>query len=215
MLNKKVLFNGVLCMCVLVIIKKGSKIGDKELWNCIKNNPHGVGVGYYVNKQQVICKMGESSLNNMFNFAKKQLEEAYKKATSDIMFHARIATGSIHNEANCHPFKLNDECMLGHNGILKLLPSFKKISDTRLLCLLLKKGFLTKNELYDIVGYYNKVAFLYPQKTVILNEEQGIWENKIWYSNLSYLSYENMFSYKGYGKKKENTFFEENREFFA
>ena len=181
-------FNGFF-MCVLILIKKGSIIQDRHLMNCIKYNDDGAGVGYYTKNGAVVRKIKKTNNQATFDFLQGCLDEAYGNATSDIMVHCRIATGSNCNKENSQPFKVNDKLLVGHNGIFNCVPSFQRISDTRLFCLLLKHHFLTKQEIKEIIGNYNKVIFLTPDKSVIVNEEQGEWVNGVWFSNSSYMDY--------------------------
>jgi len=192
-------------MCILVLIKKGRKISNAELSSCLKNNPDGCGIGYYVGNKQVIKKLGKTSFEKSLKFCQQALEIAYKEATSPVLFHSRIATGSVCNKRNCHPFKINDNVMMGHNGILNILPSLRCCSDTKIMATLLKCGVLDVqgDDFKEILGKNNKVVFLTPRKYKIFNEQLGHWKNGVWFSNYSYEDYkaystDNIYKFYGF-----------------
>jgi len=120
------------------------------------------------------------------------------------LFHSRLSTGGTIDTSNCHPFPVNGDnrTVIGHNGIFpKSVQPGKNDhrSDTRILA----EDFLTQRQhlqfttkrqrraLESWMGKFNKAVILtvdpkYPFNSIILNENMGIWDNGIWYSNDAY-----------------------------
>lgn len=117
------------------------------------------------------------------------------------LFHSRLSTHGSISVDNCHPFVVNGDSrtVIGHNGIFpKSVQPGKddNRSDTRVLAedFLGKRSHLLfatekqRKQLAGWMGKYNKAVILnvnpaYSFSSVIINEQQGIWHNGIWYSN--------------------------------
>jgi hypothetical protein len=119
------------------------------------------------------------------------------------MFHSRFATHGDTSAMNCHPFPVGGDprTVLGHNGVLPAVvqPSRKDPrSDTRILA----EDFLpafgsmrarrNRIRLQKWMTPANKIVILtvdrrFTKQAYLLNEDAGIWDSGIWYSNSGYL----------------------------
>lgn len=183
-------------MCMLTYFPGGVLPDAAALANGAEMNPHGHG--YAVVTEQGIV-VGKS-----FDF-----EESLDKFTclrrehpaGPALFHSRFRTHGKTSEANIHPFKvqLRSTTVLAHNGILpsSVQPSRRqKKSDTRIFaedCLgkSIPDWFdddSVRSALERWLGPWNKVVVLtvdprYAKQSYLFNENAGIWEDGIWYSN--------------------------------
>jgi len=84
---------------------------DNSFKEQAKKNPHGWGVGWYVNGKAEIFKRGESALDS------SDFDDKAKNVRSKIVIaHVRYASsGSSHSDRNAHPFVYNN-WIFAHNG---------------------------------------------------------------------------------------------------
>ena len=175
-------------MCI-AILKTKDKILDKDtLETCSKNNPDGCGFAYRNNEGKIIIK-------KFMNFESFWKEYSKVQEHHTMLIHFRIATHGKVELANCHPFKLNNHMALIHNGIISGYGSkTENLSDTR--------DFIEKvigNISYKMwknpsfiklvgssIGYSKFVILDNNENYYIVNEEKGIWDDGVWYSNSSY-----------------------------
>lgn len=175
-------------MCIAIVKPKDKVIPKEVLQTCASANPDGMGFAYCKDGKVIIVK----AVDNFEKFYK-----AYSKVetTSNMLIHFRIATHGEVCKDNCHPFRLNNRMALIHNGIISGYGSkTENKSDT--------KDFIEKvignishkqwhnpsfRELVGKVIGYSKLGIL--DKTgeyFIINEEKGVWDDGVWYSNSSY-----------------------------
>lgn len=174
-------------MCLLAA--SFSKIKNIEaLENGFCNNSHGAGFCYSDNNRLFVEK-------GFFTF--EEFIEAYNKIPDESanLVHFRLATGGKINEENCHPFYVNENLAFAHNGVFGCVNSTALHSDTYEFNRLLLQPLFNKNTNYMVfkpemkyllektIGY-NKVAFLNNSgKIAICNEDNGDWNDGIWWSN--------------------------------
>lgn len=159
-----------MCVCALQTKNQASFTYD-EIVNMMRTNPHGAGM---------MWNDGKSIKYRKGYFSAKEFYDDYIKVrqmptTQEIAIHARIATGSNIDVANCHPFPISSvpkriksshgSCDVGvmMNGIIGA--STKEFSDTAL--------FVMKN----LKSYYDtdRRFFLH------FNRQQNIlFENEIY-----------------------------------
>ncbi len=184
-------------MCILCCIKKGSDMTDQQLENCYSHNTDGCGFAF-VKKNKVVVRKMMSFKKFKKSFRKYQLQEP----NSPFMVHFRATSAGTTDRSNCHPFQINDEQAMAHNGtiysvpndpkgkrsdtaifadtVLKLLP---KYWDKNKTVVKLVTSFIGKNK----SSVCNKVAILNSDKSfTILNEDKGHWKEGIWFSNRDY-----------------------------
>lgn len=181
-------------MCIVAVIKEGASVSKKRLKEMFRNNPDGAGIGFLdKNKNKIGISKG------LFSF--KELWEIYKyikeNSKGDVIIHCRIATHGDINTEMCHPFFVNNNLMMAHNGIISdlKLPYIGEYSDTYLfnkyILKELNEGFeynqAIMRMLEKCIGSYNKIAFLNSRgESFILNKKEWIIDDGVWYSNDSY-----------------------------
>ncbi len=164
-------------MCVALICIKDRP--TKETFRiCFANNKDGAGVAWaYDNKLHL-----EKGFFTFDDFWK-----AYKQIPNDapLLCHFRKSTHGPRDIKNCHPWRIDENHALIHNGILKfviemLKPIFKH--NPRMW----QEPWM-KTLLENYIGIGNKCAILSNMgEYLILREEHGIWDNGVWYSNDSF-----------------------------
>lgn len=184
-------------MCIAILRKPNAEIPEHFLRNGYENNEHGAGFMYAQNGQLII-KKGYFSFESFF--------EEYQQVPKEcvVAIHFRHATHGAINAENCHPFPINDNFALIHNGVI---PGFgsEEVSDTgdytnRYLHYLFNLFDESKLNLLDLHAPEN-LAFRYTlytssqgNKLVILRsngeylisgENKGKWIDNVWYSNNS------------------------------
>lgn len=203
-------------MCIIIVANANKKISNRIIKQAYKNNPDGFGIAASVNGKVKVIK-GLYKPNKIIKIY-NQLRE---RATGDIVLHFRLAThGNITNSL-CHPFRVNDDLVMFHNGIIdsKLVGWTKDYideSDSSLFCKNIlrkfKRGFECNdyilNMLGDFIGYYNKVCLLNSLGEVsYINKDEWITYRNITYSNDSLLpiEYTSLFDFnEEYEEYKDN-----------
>tara|TARA_B100000131_G_scaffold48458_1_gene43045 strand:- start:3709 stop:4845 length:1137 start_codon:yes stop_codon:yes gene_type:complete len=206
---------GISNMCIIASIPKNTgTITKNTLETMCNNNSHGFGIAWIDenNKIQISKSMDQKQ------FVKKclKVQNDYGKK-SDILIHARIATSGKTNIANCHPFKVDKNTVFAHNGVLDCVEPTDKKSDTRVFNEVvlknLKKGFLAKDDVREFLGEIigsDKLVFLtnnedLDKNTYIINEQNGKWEDGIWFSNNTYCQWKFTNSYVSRDSSVSNT----------
>lgn len=176
-------------MCIAIWKDKDLTISKERLQECFNSNPDGAGFMYIDNKQLKMQK-GFFKFNDFW--------EAYEPLQSKkCVIHFRIKTHGAINVDNCHPFEISPALGFVHNGVISGYGE-GDISDTRdfnnliLKPMVAKWGNLAlfepaiKHLIEERIGY-SKLIFLDKQgKHNIFNEEKGVWDEDVWYSNTSY-----------------------------
>jgi len=107
-------------MCIIAIKPKKVKISNINLKNCWDNNPDGAGFMYSENNELII----EKGLMTFEDFS-----ESYNKINpenKDVVIHFRYGThGKVCKELT-HPFSINSNLALVHNGIFDIDSIFPK-----------------------------------------------------------------------------------------
>lgn len=180
-------------MCIAIYKPEGIKIDRKILERCYNANPDGAGFMYNENKELHMHK-------GFFSF--KDFYKDYKQHESkQAVIHFRIKTHGPISTDNCHPFMVNKSLGFVHNGVISGFGE-GDMSDTRhfneeiVKPLAAKWGNLSlfqpaiKSLIESRIGY-SKLIFLDRHGNYdIFNENKGVWDNGVWYSNSSYKPYE-------------------------
>ncbi len=192
-------------MCLL--IASNVKVANRNwLYNGFHNNDDGAGFSY-AHEGKIVVNKG------FFDF-----EEFYKAYTEmpdcPNLVHFRLATGGMIDEANCHPFVLNENVVFGHNGVFSNVKACHDFSDTYHFNEEILKPIFGKNTeglftdaanelLGSFIGKGNKLAFLKSSGEItIVNHSAGRMEGESWFSNSSYT----------YEKKKYTPYQGQNRQ---
>jgi glutamine amidotransferase len=183
-------------MCLLVVCSPNSTPKKKDLECASCNNPHGFGFAV-ITPSGIVTGRGMSSKKIIKQF----LEVRKEFPNSYAMFHARYATHGVKNEDNCHPFKVDDNTYLAHNGILDVdIHASDKRSDTRVfaedtLPAMGGVSALDDDNVWKILSKWatgSKIAIftIDPKASAncyIINETSGHWDNEgMWWSNTTY-----------------------------
>ena len=208
-------------MCTAIAQPKGTETLSIAIletgWNA---NPDGGGYAFIdpnnTIQQRHFMEMDDFILNYL-------QDHEDNGATSPFVLHVRIAThGSVTLE-NCHPFDVPlqgaGDMVMAHNGIISKMGPYVKdtdLTDTEglikyVLCDLVD-AWLDSTLMTDLMEDAidsSKLVFLTTSEDLnsnlyILNEELGIWEDEVWYSNYSCFTYESKVVYGGYDNYGSN-----------
>lgn len=176
-------------MCIAIYKPAGKTIDKENLQQCFKINSDGAGF--------LVAKDKKLTLKKGF-FTFDEFYEAYLPYENEqCLIHFRIKTHGEINKDNCHPFMINKGLGFIHNGIINGF-GLGDISDTRhfnssiLQPLVAKYGnqILFEPAVQELIESrigYSKLAFLDRHGNYqLFNEDKGVWDNEVWYSNYSY-----------------------------
>lgn len=152
------------------------------------SNPDGFGVMYAAGGSAVAVK----SLPKSIDEARGWLEDALPRSECDVAVHARFATHGSVSENNTHPYPV-DGGFLMHNGILQPTTHLATDgnSDTWHFCRQYLDGatnvIFSEPDLMAAMAEFigdNRFVFLDSGgRMVIVNKEQGLTHEGVWYAN--------------------------------
>ncbi len=174
---------------------KETIITKKVLKTCFINNPHGAGMAWPSDDgKKVIIEKG------FFHFREfwKKFQEL--QINRPMLIHFRVATSGVIDKVNCHPWQIDDQHALIHNGVVqhKMGMDSKDYSDTGLFVKHVLQPTFSKNDkvwktfpykwiLESAMGKNNKFVIMDNKgNSVIFNEKEGEWHNGVWFSNDTY-----------------------------
>ena len=184
-------------MCIICYSPAGSTITEEQIKNSNRSNPDGFG--WAVRTPQGIVRGHSMHPDDALN---KFMDLRSRYADFDAMYHARITTHGKTNLSNCHPFIVGDDrTVLAHNGMLPIEPvKGDDRSDTKVFAedVLTRKGLgiLDRASSFRKIQKWmsgSKMVIMTDRDdmlkdTYILNEEDGLWDSGLWFSNSSYKS---------------------------
>ena len=181
-------------MCVL---PPGTKLSEKEFEHCWDNNPDGGGYVFINDNNEFVIN---KSLN--YDEFRKSFKESHDRFGADRKFlvHFRVGTSGGKTLENTHPFIVNKDTVMAHNGMLGNVQLVKDSgkSDTRTFVedelATLPINFLRNKAIRRFIQHYigngNKLAFLTkatPKGSIcIFNYEDGVVSDGRWFSNESF-----------------------------
>lgn len=183
-------------MCLAVLKTAGGPhMTQEEIANAWGANSDGAGIGIATGDGFQIYKF-------------KHLEQLQKKmkelrgsllGINAYVLHFRLATHGLKDKANIHPFYVNEDLIMAHNGIIDVGHPTEKNSNMSDSAIFAKYvlGHLPKNFwknpgaqwLIDQAIGRSKIILLHKSGDYyISNSELGYWEHehKVWYSNTSH-----------------------------
>lgn len=184
-------------MCLALFQPAGKEIDKSHLTEGWRNNPDGGGFMYFDHEWR------------LQSFKTKDLNEfiaRYEKAwdtygmKSPFAVHFRWATHGSNSIENVHPFAIDSDTMMIHNGIIPCHIPNMKMSDTASFAANylanLPVRWYDNKYLFDMVQQYcagSKLVIMTQDVDAeycayIVNEKDGHWQDEIWYSNTSYCS---------------------------
>lgn len=184
-------------MCLLVYMSEYTTASTERLVNASINNPDGFGWAI-VDKHKIVKGHGMNIDSVIDDFL-----TARQKYHGDALFHLRWATHGTTDVNNCHPFTIGNDnlSVLGHNGVLPVdVPKGESRSDTRIFAEDWLPEFGGVPALDDKQFFGEVSKFARGSKLVVLtanpdtkywsyivNEQDGDWEDGVWWSNDSYI----------------------------
>lgn len=201
-------------MCVIIYKPVGESVSDETLKYCSKSNRDGFGYSYigYRGEKKYLRVYKGLSFDNFLT--------AYKKAfakygdTSPFLIHFRMRTHGDISVENCHPFfvKTNYEdngvvpVVMAHNGYLSCVKPTGNNSDTAEFVADVLSNIdhpiVGNDSIGALIGDYvgtNKLVFMDIEGNVsFVNEDKGVWDNGVWYSNTGYKPYESPYRSQNY-----------------
>jgi hypothetical protein len=185
-------------MCLLTYLPAGMLPDITALLTGAAFNPDGHGFAI-VDSDQLIVRRGLDGPQLIDVFAVLRHRHRHGPA----LFHSRFATHGVRSIDNCHPFPIGADprTVIAHNGVLPkaVQPAGKDPrSDTRIAAedFLPMFGPLRQRRVRrrfeqwmtpDNLAVVLTVDPRFRQRGYILNEQSGIWDDGIWYSNDGYL----------------------------
>lgn len=185
-------------MCLLTFLPAGVQPDAQALTNGAEVNDDGHGFAL-VADHNLIVERGMHAPDVIAAFL------ALRRRFPDgpALFHSRLGTHGTRGLDNCHPFPIGGDSrtVVAHNGILPANAQPGKgdpRSDTRIAAdtVLPTFGSLrhrrTRLRVQRWMSVHNKMVVLtvdrrFRQSAYILNEQAGVWDGQIWYSNHGYL----------------------------
>lgn len=195
-------------MCIIILNKTGI-LPKEHFENSIWRNKDGAGLMYAV----------DGKLHTFKSLKPKEVVEEYYRLREKyndvpIGIHFRLETDGGINTENCHPYEVNSETMLMHNGILGRYSNMQtNMSDTRLfiadILSRIPTATIFTNHMLKLIaqaiGVGNKFLLINKHGSyAIVNEGSGHWDDnkENWYSNDSYKPWEPLGYVKGTYSKK-------------
>jgi hypothetical protein len=178
-------------MCIAILNTFGT-LPESHIRNSFSNNPDGVGMAWIQNgKIETFRTMKDI----------EKLISLYKDIRTwneyPILLHFRIGTHGRKDLTNVHPFSINSDLVMIHNGIVDSPVIDVNKSDTYPLSLFLSKLDTYRNLIDEdslefgfcesLAGTYSKIVFMNNEgRYSIVNEDLGHWIDNDWYSNYTY-----------------------------
>ena len=200
-------------MCIIAYVPKDKTVNEETITNMFQNNPDGAGLLYVDGDTLKTFKTFDLfKLLDMYEYVKAHFD-------TDIIIHCRIGTHGGKTMENIHPFMVNENLGFVHNGIISSMPSDVHKSDTRMFNeLILQKlpdNFIFDEAIKELIGGYitsSKLAFMDSfQNVAIINEDKGVWNQGVWFSNTTYMDIYEDYRYNTktmsgyYGNRKQST----------
>ena len=177
-------------MCIAILKPDGENIKKDRLKTCFFNNDDGAGFMYSKDGILHFFK-GFFKFNDFWN---SYVKNVVKNGNPVSAIHFRTKTHGKTNVDNCHPFKINENIGFIHNGIIDMVKTDPKRSDTSMFNdLVLKKlpdDFIRNSAITSLIEEAigtSKLVFLDNKgQYLISNETLGDWDGNVWYSNATY-----------------------------
>ncbi len=176
-------------MCIAIYKPANKTIPTSHLRNAWAHNPHGAGYAHTTPRGTLLVRRA---------LTWTRFAHYWETAdhTQPMLIHFRKATHGEVSLKNCHPFRIRDDLVMIHNGILRqMVPhTTAKRSDSRVFAEeilthvpnedVLRPRF--RDELDEWAGWSRLVFLTNRGERVIVGEDRGHWQNGIWYSNDTY-----------------------------
>lgn len=181
-------------MCLAICAPVGVQLSRERLSNGWDSNSDGGGYAFIDQYGGIMVRRFMSWVDFIEGY---QADHA-ANTKSPFIVHQRFATHGTKDLNNVHPFWLDDETVVMHNGVLDVNLTDVERSDTKTfvedyLARLPKRWFDDPN-MVDMVEDFTRgskliiltVDPLAKQEVYIINENAGHWDKGAWWSNYSY-----------------------------
>lgn len=178
-------------MCVIVVKKPEVTLLKRTIKTCFTNNPEGAGF-MYAHKGRLFVEKGFMCFRKFYRTF-RQHEKSNPK--SIFVLHFRIAACGPAIPENTHPFYINPNIAIVHNGVISELGD-KDTNDTFIfaknILARLPEGWFYNPTIIKAIEELAQATFSKfvlmdnSGKIIIINEKAGVWNKGIWYSNSSY-----------------------------
>lgn len=180
-------------MCLIFLKPKNAKnyLTYERFCNALENNPHSIGIVFRNDK-------GIIEIRRYVN-PEKGKKEIYDIIADkkEFAIHFRYTTHGGTNLYNCHPFIVNKDLCLMHNGVMSDFGHIDESkSDTRAFTEYFLRPYIEQEgigvikdkqfieDVGKVVGSYNKILLIDKDfNWSIINESSGIWKEGCWMSN--------------------------------
>nr|DAH13537.1 MAG TPA: YafJ [Caudoviricetes sp.] len=180
-------------MCIIIVANKNKKIPNEYIKLASELNRAGFGISASVNNRLFVYKSISTNSDDII----KLYNSIRQIATGDIVLHFRLATHGGISDKLCHPFHVNKDLVMFHNGVMRDSVSGyngydKNESDTKAfvnnVLKNFKKGFQNNKTIMNMistsVGEYNRLCFLdNTGRTNYTSSDKWVEYNGILYSN--------------------------------
>lgn len=179
-------------MCLIIASKEGN-VPDADLMKrSYDDNPHGWGVMW----------VEDGAIHVVRGLKYASMVKAMKRVEGKpYVLHTRWATHGSKTVKNCHPFKVDDDLWIAHNGIIQIETPVEDRSDTwhwaQAFSQVVKDYPWVMEESYrpklidyveKWVGVCNKVVMLRSSGDILIaNESAGVHYEGMWLSNTNSL----------------------------
>lgn len=173
-------------MCLIIRKPVGSIIPESLLVDAFTKNHDGYGVFWSQNNH----------LRVIHGFDLEKLigtVDAAQTLENELFVHLRFATHGDISLNNVHPFRITDDILMAHNGVIDIARQDRSYSDTAVFCDLIRPMLASNSELIFNTGFHelvrryigdSRIVFLHSSgKSVIINQSDGIQWQGLWLSN--------------------------------
>ena len=182
-------------MCIAIVKPPKVTIPNSILGYCHENNKDGCGMSYVDNSGELIIYKTMDFTEFMATY-----KEAFRNnPNSTFLLHFRVATHGTVNEFNCHPFRVNENQVMMHNGTIhKSAPIKSDKNETRSDTQIFNDTILSDMPIgweksvgiaeliEDYIGSSKIVTMDSDGEVNMFNDHLGNWHAGCWWSNYSY-----------------------------
>jgi len=175
-------------MCLLIHHTAEGDLSRNMIADIYQKNGDGFGVAYAEKgKVKTVRTLG----------GPKEIAAIYEKHVRgrEAVLHFRWRTHGEINMANCHPYKVTDQWVLSHNGVLDVKTVRPEMSDTWHLIEFTLRPLMDRDPsllfqpefqkmLGRAIGSDNKLGFMHRSgRVVVINRHVGVEARGMWLSN--------------------------------
>lgn len=180
-------------MCCMMIVHPpdAQPFTRVEFEDFDRRNPNGFGAIWRTPTGAINAHKGMIGVGRQWQLYRSLIANGCE----EMVLHWRYATAGARNAANCHPFEVNDDVLLMHNGVLSHR-STSEFSDTWCFVVDVIRPALTRDpralwserwhrSMAQRIGGGNKLVLWHRDepRPVIIGEDRGLWYRGRWMSN--------------------------------